>query len=679
MNKEKYIKLFYILFVITTIVSAFVSFIIGTGLKTLLLFYELFYIITVYKGKYRNYISLYLFLLIVLFLFDAFVLKEPGLLINILNLVITPVFIFSFYSENKLCKFKVLELLKLLAIALPILYLFKNDYSLVMPMIALYPFLFLDREFNLKSSVAAVIVALIFSQSNDFMLVLPMLVINVIMLIYNAIKKRKGYAILSIILIAISIFGTLYPTPIFIYRFDSDVFFNERLLIKLSKIFVAIIPFAIYTLITLKSLKDNKTKINHEIFLAGISYLVFVFVNAYTRFDYEVLLVLIGSLSLFLMYEYSKVSLKKVDDKKITIMVPNLSLNDSLFNALALNKLFDKNKIEIISSYKNEKEYVSLDNVTYLVKKKDNQVNLKKALNEKNVIGIIKEGLIRVINLINVKSYSKEMLMELDSKYVITNNYVENEYASYYTSNDVVKIAIEHNLNKEDETYIGKVVKSVTNSDYLVVTTEEAEKIYKEKLEKTKCVYIPNALYKSPKKGAKHGSHNIISIGDLTIDNGFEDLLDVTKTIKSKYDDVKLTVVGVGEEKKILDEKVKENKLSKNVYLVGNLKEEVLEEVLLDSSVYVGTSMLLTSDINMVLAQNYLLPVVAFDNENEVKYLLKKSAVLLEKRDNKNLAQEIIEILDNKKNFDKYSKLSKENAKDYSLSSVKALWEKIIK
>ena len=58
MKNNKYMIGFFCLMILAFLVSSFYSYIIGTGLQTILVFYELFYIINIYNGKRKKLITI---------------------------------------------------------------------------------------------------------------------------------------------------------------------------------------------------------------------------------------------------------------------------------------------------------------------------------------------------------------------------------------------------------------------------------------------------------------------------------------------------------------------------------------------------------------------------------------------------------------------------------------------
>ena len=92
------------------------------------------------------------------------------------------------------------------------------------------------------------------------------------------------------------------------------------------------------------------------------------------------------------------------------------------------------------------------------------------------------------------------------------------------------------------------------------MVSNELTKFYGNYLGK-KAVYIPNCLDKLPNKLSKLDSENLISVGRLSKEKGFDDLLKLFKTLSIKHPNWKLNIVGDGMERGNLLELAEELKL----------------------------------------------------------------------------------------------------------------------
>ena len=683
MKKDKYILLFYVFGVITFLTSVFYSVYISFAFETVLLLYALFYVMNIYNGKMKKPVLAYLFLIVAALLAYIVFFKDANLLLSLLNLAIIPIFVFTFHETEGLNKFKSMELFKILSIVLSIMFVFTRDARVCFTLVTVFPFLFMDRGFS-KKNVILESIALFFIMFSRFpLIVYPALVYMIIITLYNFTIKEKKSALSTLIMCLV----LLIYIPIFkVYGlglYNSDVFGDEWVLIKVLKFLIPCIPFIYLGIKTLINLYNNrKNKFNYEMLINFLSVGGFVFLSTHLRLDYTQFIVLVGSIALFNFNKFMIPS-KKVNDKKITILATSLGYDGISKYISNLTKIFDGYKIEIISSFKSV-DKLPFDygdsKITYLIDGKPNKEKFDEALENVNIFKIITEGFKSLMLFVNEKSSNLEKIILLDSKYVISNKYSNNYYIGNYLDNRFVKIASEH-FAINDEGYANKVAESAVNCNYLVVVSPLMEELYKKKVsKKTKVVFIPNMLDKPSKSKAKYGTHNIITVGRLVSEKGIDELVDVVEIIKKKYPDVHLDIVGDGPLNKDLKKYISNKKLGKNITMHGFKGSLEVEKLSLDSSVYATTSHTESFGLAVLEAQNYSLPVVAFDSASGVKYLLKNgSGILVKDRNKAKMAKEIENLFDDKSAFKNYSDEAKKNANNYTINNVKPLWENIIK
>ncbi len=687
MKNNRYIAIFFILQTIAFVVTSFFSYIIGIILQAILVLYELFYVVNKYDGNLKKSILNYLkiiILLMIIYSIYIYKFKDASILINLINLIVTPIFVYTFYDKNKYSRAKFLVVFQNIEILLSLLYLLTNNYPLIFPIIILYPFLFIERVYSLKHELQIYLPTIFLLLSKNELFTYPILIVLSLVSIYKLIDKEYKKSFSLIVLLIISLICTLYFKTYTLFDFNSEVFGNEYILLKVSKLVIPLIPYALFLIYTFKNMLKNKFKINYEMYLLILNVVLFILINLYTRYDYNFYVLYVSSISLLLLNGYSGILNKKIDPKKITIMSLHTGFGGIERYISSLCKMFKGKKVEIISTYKVPKSPAfDFDgaNIKYLMDYGPNKDRLKNSMNRWNIIKIIKEGVIAINILINRKALYIDAVSEVDSKYIITTRDYHNRYAGLYSDKSIIKIATEHNYHNDDEGYINRVVNSVKYSNYFILVSEELRKFYSDKVnKKVKCIYIPNVIDSVSTKKAKYGSHKIVSVGRLDKVKAQDDLIDVIKIISKKYDDVHLTLIGDGEEKHNLFEKVKEEKLKDYVSFTGFLTPKEIEKKLLASSIYVTTSHSESFGLSIIEAQSYSLPVVAFDSANGVKMLLKDgNGVLIKNRNKEKMAEEIIKLFEDKKEYTELSKKSLANAKSYLIDNVKPLWNNIIK
>src|SRR5574344_2778798 len=124
-------------------------------------------------------------------------------------------------------------------------------------------------------------------------------------------------------------------------------------------------------------------------------------------------------------------------------------------------------------------------------------------------------------------------IKDCNSDIIISTRDIHNEWLGKYGSKDSLKIGWEHNHHNNDQKYINKIVSSVYNLDYFVLVSKSLRDFYEKRLEKSncECIYIPNLIDEIPDKQSKLDKKNIISVGRLSKEKGYSDLIDVFKLV----------------------------------------------------------------------------------------------------------------------------------------------------
>lgn len=370
--------------------------------------------------------------------------------------------------------------------------------------------------------------------------------------------------------------------------------------------------------------------------------------------------------------------------KKITILALHLGYGGIEQYISSLCKMLESDfEIEIISTYKHEKTAFPFSKkikITYLIDDVSNEQELKNSLKSLKIKSIFKETkrAIKILYLKHTKNVSA--IKNIKSDYVITTRIFHNKLVRKHLDKKIVRIATDHNYHDNDFKYINSLIKSCKNFDYFIAISKSLYNSYKERFKKTTCVYIPNVIDKMPKASSKLCNNTLISIGRLSEEKGFLDLISVVDLVRQHIKDIKLHLIGDGALKEVLQKKIKSLHLENNVILHGYLDKKEIEKYMLDSSIYVMTS--LTESFGLVLleAMSYGLPCIAFDSASGARELIDdNTGVLISGRDRYEMARAIISLLNNKRKKEKLGNNGKKKSEKYLSKNVKNEWGKILK
>lgn len=373
---------------------------------------------------------------------------------------------------------------------------------------------------------------------------------------------------------------------------------------------------------------------------------------------------------------------KKIN--KISIIVLHLGFGgvENSISSLA-NMLCNYYDIEIISTYKLlEKPAFELNSkikVRYLIETlTPNRTELKNALKNKNITRIIKEIIIS-IKILFLKKYTllKE-LKKINSDIIISTRDIHNKWVGKYAKKNIIKIAQEHNHHNNNNKYINRILKSLKNINYFMPVSKELADFYKEKLKnkKTQVIYIPHSLDIFPEETSNLEYQNIISVGRLSKEKGFSDLIKVYKKLLEKDKKCKLKIVGDGIERDTLTSMILKENLSDYIELCGFKNKEELSKLMLDSSLYLMTSYTESFGLVLLEAQSYGIPVLAFDSAQGAKEIIKNghNGFLIKNRNIDEMAQVSYVLLNDLDLRKKLGQTGRKYAERYRKENITEMW-----
>lgn len=370
--------------------------------------------------------------------------------------------------------------------------------------------------------------------------------------------------------------------------------------------------------------------------------------------------------------------------KKITILALHLGYG-GVENAVATlaNLLCEKYDVEILSVYRlyNDPVFKIDDKVKirYISNIKPNKKEMIYYLKKKNFSMLFK-GLGASLKTGYVKYVKTAMeLRKLDTDVVISTRTVHNFLVSNFVKKGIKKIAWEHNHHNNNKRYISALVNSCKKMNYLVTVSKELKEFYEQYLGK-KVYYIPNCLDNIPSKLSKLDSKNLISVGRLSKEKGFDDLLKLFKKISQKHTDWHLNIVGDGMEKNDLLDLAKELKLGDKVTFHGYQDKDYINDLLLDSSIYVMTSRTESFGLVLIEAMSYGIPCVSYTSAQGANEIIDdgKNGYLIKDRNEDEMISKIDLLINDEKLRKKLGKEARIKSKLYSKENVLKSWNKLI-
>lgn len=369
--------------------------------------------------------------------------------------------------------------------------------------------------------------------------------------------------------------------------------------------------------------------------------------------------------------------------KKISILSLHLGYGGIERSVVSLaNLLADTYQVEIACVYRLYDNPIfplnSKVEVRYLTDVKPNRDEFMDSLRKKKFICCLKEG-VRGLKILRMRKKSMvDYIRKSDCDIIIATRDIFDYWLGKYGQCNIQKIGWEHNHYHDDLKYARKIVRSNYQLDYLVLVSKELQKFYSEKLKNShcECVYIPNVISDIPEKCSSFRDKRLVSIGRLSKEKGYLDLLQIFKKIVKSYPDWKLDIIGDGEEKETLVEYINQNHLDKNVLLHGFQKREYIDKVLQHSSIYVMSSYTESFGIVLLEAMSHGLPCVAFSSAEGAKEIIEdgKTGYLIENRKFSQYIEKVEYLIKNKEIAKKMGRSGREKVKDYTGEKVILKW-----
>lgn len=351
------------------------------------------------------------------------------------------------------------------------------------------------------------------------------------------------------------------------------------------------------------------------------------------------------------------------------------------------NTLCEKYEVEIATCYKlYDKPAFFIDErvkIKYLNKDlKPNHDKLRSAISSKNIFKIFKEGLFGLKVLRHRKKTMVNYISNTDADVIISTRDIFNYWVSGYAKDGVLKIGWEHNHFHENYKYANNVSRSAKRLDYLVLVSSELQKFYAKKLVNSNCmcIYIPNSIEKLPSKVADLKNKRLISVGRLSKEKGFLDLLKVYKKLIRTNPDWTLDIVGDGAERDNLEEYISKNDLSEKVTLHGFQGKEEIDKLLNKSSIYIMTSYTESFGIVLIEAMSHGVPCIAYDSAEGAREIINsgQNGYLIKNRSVDAMIMKITDLINNEEERVKLGKQARLSVSKYTSDIIGDEWVTLI-
>lgn len=194
---------------------------------------------------------------------------------------------------------------------------------------------------------------------------------------------------------------------------------------------------------------------------------------------------------------------------------------------------------------------------------------------------------------------------------------------------------------------------------------------------------IPNFLPYLSDINSTLSQKNILSIGRMTANDekGFLRLIEIWKLVQEniKYKEWTLTIVGEGEFKNTIENKIKEYKLENSIILKSFTKD--IEKEYLQSSIYIMCSYWEGFGMVLVESANYAIPSIAFNVDTGPGDIIEngKNGYLIEDGNLQEFANKLCLLMDDENLRKQMGQSAKENiSHNFSKEKVIQKWQELL-
>lgn len=227
-------------------------------------------------------------------------------------------------------------------------------------------------------------------------------------------------------------------------------------------------------------------------------------------------------------------------------------------------------------------------------------------------------------------------------------------------------------LHKFYMLYFTFVVRSRSN---VIITLTEGDK--KEWDLTNKTFVIPNIVTKVPKEISKCCNKQVISVGRLTYQKGFERLISTWKMVNKKHPDWNLAIYGTGEEERALRNQIKESRLE-NVITINPPTPDIYTKMQ-ESSILVFPSRYEGFGLVLIEAMINGVPCISFDCPYGPSDIIDNGndGYLIPNDNIQKMVDKICYLIENEEIRKEMGKKARKSAMRYAPENIMPLWDKL--
>lgn len=216
-----------------------------------------------------------------------------------------------------------------------------------------------------------------------------------------------------------------------------------------------------------------------------------------------------------------------------------------------------------------------------------------------------------------------------------------------------------------------RMEKAIKKMDAFVVLTDNDAKKWNDI---KKAIVIPNSLPFYPEERSKCNNKQVISVGRLYPQKGYDMLIPAWEIVHKQHSDWILSIYGNGEQEKELKELICQKGLEQCLYILAPVKN--IMEKYLESSFYVMSSRFEGFGMTLIEAMACGIPCISFTCPNGPADIIKNNedGILVDNGNVNQLAEKIIYLIEHEQERTKMGEKAKENVKRYMPDIIMQKW-----
>jgi len=217
-------------------------------------------------------------------------------------------------------------------------------------------------------------------------------------------------------------------------------------------------------------------------------------------------------------------------------------------------------------------------------------------------------------------------------------------------------------------------------ADKIVVLTERDKELWSDNLNsRAQIITIPNPLPYVIQRLNPSESKNVLAVGRLTYQKGFDLLIKAWALVSLKYPDWCLNIVGNGEDLSFLEGLISDLKLHDKIYLHSGTKQ--IDQFYRNASIFCLSSRFEGLPMVLLESQAFGLPVVSFNCETGPSEVIKEgyNGILCIPEDISNLASGLNKMIDDPMLRLKMASNALANAQRFLADNITKQWIDLLK